>query len=57
MASHAGLLVLFAGFVSVVFGTLTADTPAAQLRAGGRMFGGFVLSGLVLGWILRFIPL
>ena len=53
MASHAGLLVLFAGFVSVVFGTLTAETSEAQLRAGGRMFGGFLLSGLVLGWVLQ----
>jgi hypothetical protein len=57
MASHAALLVLFAGTVSVVFGALTADGPAAQVRAGGRMFAGFLLAGLALGWVLRFLPL
>ncbi|MGE0394052.1 MAG: hypothetical protein AB7I25_03165 [Vicinamibacterales bacterium] len=57
MASHAGLLVLFAGFVSVVFGALTADGAAAQVRTGARMFAGFLLAGLALGWVLRFLPL
>lgn len=57
MASHLGLLVLFAGFVSVVFATLTADEPGVQVRTGGRMFGGFLLAGLALGWLLRLFPL
>lgn len=57
MASHLGLLVLFSGFVSVVFAALTADEPAAQLRTGGRMFGGFLLAGLALGWVLRLFPM
>lgn len=57
MASHLGLLVLFSGFVSVVFAALTADAPAAQLRTGGRMFGGFLLAGLALGWVLRLFPM
>ncbi len=57
MASHLGLLVLFAGFVSVIFGALTADGPDAQVRTGARMFAGFLLAGLALGWVLRFLPL
>ena len=57
MASHLGLLVLFAAFVSIVFGALTGETPAVQIKAGARMFGGFLLSGLALGWVLRFLPL
>lgn len=57
MASHAGLLVLFAGVVSVIFGALAADEPAAQVRTGARMFAGFLLAGLALGWVLRFLPL
>lgn len=57
MASHVGLLILFSALVSVVFGAMAADEPAAQLRAGGRMFGGFLLAGLALGWVLRLFPL
>ncbi len=48
---------LFAGVVSVVFGALAADEPAAQIRTGARMFAGFLLAGLALGWVLRFLPL
>lgn len=57
MTSHLGLMVLFALFVSIVFATITQDDPAAQVRAGARLFGGFVAAGLVLGWVLFFFPL
>lgn len=57
MTSHLGLLVLFALFVSVIFATLTRDTPAEQLRFGLRMFGGFVGAALVLSWLMYPLPL
>jgi hypothetical protein len=57
MTSHVGLMVLFAFFVSVVFATLMHDEPREQLRMGARLFGGFVVSGLALGWLLYFFPL
>ncbi len=57
MASHALLLILFAGCVSVVFGALASPVPGEQVRTGARMFGGFVLAGLALGWVLRLFPL
>ena len=57
MASHIGLLVLFSAFVSAVFGALASHEPAVQLRTGGRMFGGFLLAGLAIGWVLRIFPL
>lgn len=57
MASHIGLLVLFSAFVSVVFGALASKEPSIQLRTGGRMFGGFLLAGLAIGWVLRIFPL
>ena len=57
MASHLALMSAFAFFVSVVFATLTEDDPRGQLRTGVRMFGGFVVAGLVLGWILFLFPL
>ena len=57
MTSHFLIMVLFSLFVSTVFATLMQDEPRAQLRLGARMFGGFILAGLVLGWVLFAFPL
>jgi hypothetical protein len=57
MASHLGLLVVFAGSVSAVFAVLTTDEPSEQIRTGARMFGGFLLAGLGFSWVLRAFPL
>ena len=48
MTSHAGLMVIFALFVSIVFGTLMRDEPKEQLRFGhgGCSSGGIVGGGL-----------
>ena len=48
---------LFAAFVSVVFAALLRDDPREQLRLGGRIFGGFVAAGILLGWLLFPFPL
>jgi undecaprenyl pyrophosphate phosphatase UppP len=55
--SHVGLMILFALFVSVVFGTLMRDDPKQQLRFGAQLFAAFVVGGISLGWILYFFPL
>jgi hypothetical protein len=57
MMSHFELLVLFALFVSVVFAVLAHDTPRDQVRLGSKIFGGFLLAGLVLGWLMFPFPL
>jgi heme A synthase len=57
VSSHLLLLVLFALLVSAVFAALTRDEPRAQLRAGARMFGGFILAAIVLGWLMFPLPL
>ena len=57
MSSHLGLMVVFALFVSVVFGTLMRDEPREQLWFGGQLFTAFVIGGIALGWILYFFPL
>lgn len=57
MTSHLLLLVLFALPVSAVFAALSRDDPRSQLRAGAMMFGGFVLAGVVLGWLMYPLPL
>jgi hypothetical protein len=57
VTSHFVLLVAFAVFVSVVFAALMRDEPREQLAFGARLFGGFVLAGVVLGWLLLPFPL
>ena len=56
MTSHLGLMLLFSAFVSVVFAVLMRDDPREQLALGGRIFGGFVGAGVVLGWLLFPFP-
>jgi hypothetical protein len=55
--SHLFLLVLFSFFVSLVFAVLLRDDPRSQLRFGGLVFGGFVVSAIVLGWLMYPFPL
>jgi hypothetical protein len=50
-------MIVFALFVSVVFGTLMRDEPKEQLRFGAQLFAAFVGGGVALGWILYFFPL
>jgi hypothetical protein len=57
VASHFLLLFLFAFLVSVVFAVLMRDDSRSQLRFGGLVFGTFVLSALVLGWLMYPFPL
>lgn len=57
MSSHVLVMMLFAGFVSLIFAVLMKDRPADQLRLAGRLFAGFVGAALVLGWLLFPFPL
>jgi hypothetical protein len=50
-------MVVFAVFVSIVFATLMRDNPREQVTFGARLFGAFVLAGVVLGWLLFPFPL
>lgn len=56
MKSHLLLLVLFAFFVSLVFAVITRDDVREQLRFGGLLFGGFIVSAVVLGWLMYPFP-
>jgi len=55
--SHFLLLVVFAFFVSLVFAVIAKDDVRDQLRFGGLMFGGFIVSAIVLGWLMFPFPL
>lgn len=57
MQSHLALLVLFAFFVSLVFAVIAKDDAPGQMRVGGMMFGGFIASAVVLGWLMYPFPL
>ncbi len=57
MRSHLVLLVIFAFFVSLVFAVIAKDDLREQVRFGGMMFGGFLASALVLGWLMYPFPL
>ena len=56
MTSHFWLLVLFATFVSLIFAVLTEVQPAAQLRFGLNLVGGFVGAAIVIGWVMYAFP-
>ena len=57
MRSHLVLMTLFAFFVSLVFALIAKDDAREQLRLGGLMFSGFLVSAIVLGWLLYPLPL
>jgi hypothetical protein len=56
MASHLLLMAIFAFFVSLVFAVIAKDSAMEQLRLGGLMFGGFLASAIVLGWLMYPFP-
>ncbi len=57
MTTHLGIMVLFALFVSVVFGVLMRDEPRDQVALGLRLFGVLVVGGVLAGWLLYPLPL
>ena len=57
MQSHFALLTLFAFFVSLVFAVIAKDDTREQLRFGGLMFAGFLVSAIVLGWLMYPFPI
>ena len=57
MQSHLLLMAIFSFFVSLVFAVIAKDEARDQLRFGGMMFGGFLASAIVLGWLMYPFPL
>jgi hypothetical protein len=55
--THLGLLLVFSAFVSTAFAVLMRDEPREQLKFGARLFGTFVGSAVLLGWLLYPLPL
>ena len=57
MTTHLGLMALFSLFVSIVFATLMRDEPRDQVWFGIRLFAGFIVAGVGIGWLLYPLPL
>jgi heme/copper-type cytochrome/quinol oxidase subunit 4 len=57
MNSHLLLLVMFSFLVALVFAMLLRDEPREQFRFGGMVFGGFVVSAVLLGWLMYPFPI
>ena len=55
--SHLGLLAIFSAFVSTAFAVLMRDEPREQIKFGARLFGTFIGSAVLLGWLLYPLPL
>jgi hypothetical protein len=49
-------MTLFAALASVVFGAMAKDTTKERWLYGIKIFAEFIVIGLVLSWILYFIP-
>jgi hypothetical protein len=52
MATHLGTLFIFSVLVSLVFAFLQRDDPQARWRFGLKAFALFMLSTLLLGWVM-----
>ena len=50
--SHFSAVTLFALFASTVFGITQRDTPKRMLRYGLYCFALFVLSAIILSWLM-----
>ncbi len=53
---HFLVLSLFAALVGIVFGNVSNEAGKSRIIYGLKVFGQFILAGLVIGWILYFIP-
>lgn len=54
--THLFVMMLFAALVGVVMGLVSRETAKEQLLYGLKVFGEFVVIGLVLAWVLYFLP-
>jgi heme/copper-type cytochrome/quinol oxidase subunit 4 len=56
MASHLLALIVFSTLVSVVFAMLLREDRKARVRFALMTFGAFVLSAVVVGWLMYPFP-
>jgi heme/copper-type cytochrome/quinol oxidase subunit 4 len=45
-------MLLFSFFVALVFAVLMREEPRDRIGFGAMVFGGFVVSAVVIGWLM-----
>ncbi len=53
---HFLVMTVFAILAAVVFGTVAKDTRRDRLVYGLKVFAEFMVIGLILSWLLYFLP-
>ena len=53
---HFLVMTAFALVAAVVFGAVAKDTNHERITYGVRVFAEFLIIGLILSWVLYFIP-
>jgi hypothetical protein len=53
---HFLVMTAFAALAGVVFGTVAKDSNSERVIYGLKVFAEFILIGLVLAWVLYFLP-
>ena len=53
---HFLVMTAFAALAAIVFGTVAKDSGRERIVYGAKVFAEFMVIGLVLAWILYFIP-
>jgi hypothetical protein len=53
---HLLVMVTFAAFVAIAFGVIGREGKRESLLYGLKIFGEFVLIGLLLAWLLYWLP-
>ena len=56
LASHFVDLLIFSSLVAAVFATLLRDDTRSRVHFGLVAFGAFVLSAVVVGWLMSPFP-
>lgn len=56
IASHLLVLIVFSSLVAAVFATLLRDDRESRVRFALFAFAAFVLSAIVVGWIMAPFP-
>jgi hypothetical protein len=56
LASHLVTLLVFSALTSTVFATLLRTDSKSRLRFGLKVFAAFVLSAIVVGWLMAPFP-
>jgi hypothetical protein len=55
--THFLIMILFTALVAVVFGVIGKDTSRARVIYGLKVFAEFTVIGLVIAWVLYYMPL